>query len=91
MQNKSFIAATFIGLAATVFGMAPAAYAAPSGTSSAAETIEDLRAQGYSVQVNGTRNGPLSNCSVEAVRGMSDTGAAGTVYVDLSCPAEYMY
>lgn len=80
----------FMALATGSLGIAAAASAAPSGTASAAETVEDLRAKGYSVQVNGTRNGPLSNCSVESVRGMSDTPGA-TVYVDLSCPAEYQY
>ncbi|MCV7433113.1 hypothetical protein [Mycolicibacterium bacteremicum] len=70
---------------------APAASAAPSGPASAAETVADLRAQGYSVQVNGTRNGPLSNCSVDAVRGPYTRSPGATVYVDLSCPAEYMY
>lgn len=90
MLKTHFVAAGFIALTATVLGTAPAAFAAPSGTASAAETVEDLRAQGYSVQVNGTRSGPLSNCSVESIRGMSDDPGA-TVYVDLSCPAEYQY
>ncbi|ANE80160.1 hypothetical protein A7U43_13295 [Mycobacterium adipatum] len=90
MHKTRFVTAGLIALSATVLGTAPAAFAAPSGTASAAETVEDLRAQGYSVQVNGTRNGPLSNCSVESVRGLSDTPGS-TVYVDLSCPAEYQY
>ncbi|GAA2553151.1 hypothetical protein [Mycolicibacterium diernhoferi] len=76
---------------AAVFAAAPAASAAPSATASVAETIDGLRAQGYNVQVNGTRAGPLSNCSVEAVRGPFSTSPGSTVYVDLSCPAEYMY
>ncbi len=80
-----------IVLTAAVFGPVSPASAAPSGSTSAAETIEGLRAKGYSVQVNGTRNGPLSNCSVDAVRGPFSTTAGSTVYVDLSCPAEYQY
>ena len=83
--------AALIALSASVFGIMPAASAAPSGTSSAAETVRDLRAQGYNVQVNGTRNGPLSNCSVLGIRGPLQDGPGATVYVDLSCPAEYMY
>lgn len=89
MHPARVATAGLIALSATVLGAAPA-FAAPSGTASATETVEDLRAQGYSVQVNGTRNGPLSNCSVEAVRGLSDTPGS-TVYVDLSCPFEYEY
>jgi len=89
MQNK--LATAFITLTAIVVGIAPTAYAAPSGTESAAETIEDLRAQGYDVRVNGNRTGPLSNCSVDAVRKVSSDTPGPTVYVDLSCPAEYRY
>ncbi|MGW0162928.1 hypothetical protein ACWDUN_26760 [Mycobacterium sp. NPDC003323] len=83
--------AAILALAAAALVSAPTASAAPSGPASAAETVADLRAQGYSVQVNGTRNGPLSNCSVEAVRGPYSDRPGETVYVDLSCPAEYMY
>ncbi|MDZ7887270.1 MAG: hypothetical protein U5N53_32225 [Mycobacterium sp.] len=71
------------------FGLASTASAAPSGAS-ATETVEDLRAQGCNMQVNGTRNGPLSNWSVDAARGMSSDTSGSTVYVDLSCSTEYM-
>ncbi len=80
-----------IVLTAAVFGPVSPASAAPSAAASVAETIDGLRAQGYNVQVNGTRAGPLSSCSVEAVRGPFSTSPGSTVYVDLSCPAEYMY
>lgn len=90
MQNLLISTAAAITLAAGAIGLAATASAAPSG-SPAADTIADLRAQGYTVQVNGTRNGPLSNCSVEAVRGTSNEAPGATVYVDLSCPAEYQY
>lgn len=90
IPTNRLVTAGLIAWSATVLGAAPMAFAAPSGTASAAETVDDLRAQGYSVQVNGTRNGPLSNCSVEAIRGLSDTPGS-TVYVDLSCPFEYQY
>lgn len=90
MQNLLISTAAAITLAAGTIGLAATASAAPSG-SPAADTIADLRAQGYTVQVNGTRNGPLSNCSVEAVRGTSNEAPGATVYVDLSCPAEYQY
>ena len=48
MHKTRFVTAGLIALSATVLGTAPAAFAAPSGTASAAETVEDLRAQGYS-------------------------------------------
>jgi hypothetical protein len=78
-------------LAAVAVGSAHAATAAPmSGT--AADVVKALQDQGYTVQFNGTANGPLSNCGVTGVHGqtMMMTMAAanpGTVYVDLSCPS----
>ena len=65
---------------------------------SAADAINQLKAQGYTVQLNLT-NGypdvPLSECKVLGVHGLSGTDAAGkpltpaqiaTVYVDVNCP-----
>lgn len=92
MQKILMLSAACMALTAGSLGMASAASAAPAGASSVEETIYDLRSQGYTVQLNGTRNGPLSNCSVDSVRGASDAAVPGaTVYVDLSCPAEYQY
>jgi hypothetical protein len=92
MQKVLLAAGAFMALASGSFGMAATASAAPAGASSVEETIFELRSQGYTVLLNGTRNGPLSNCSVVSVRGASDAAAPGaTVYVDLSCPAEYQY
>lgn len=92
MQKILMVSAAVLALTGGSFGMAATASAAPSGASTVEKTIYDLRAQGYTVKLNGTRSGPLSNCSVNAVRGASDSAAPGaTVYVDLSCPAEYQY
>lgn len=91
MHIRRFTTAALIGLSATFVAAAPIASAAPAGPQSAAETVNDLRAQGYSVQVNGTRNGPLSNCSVDAVRGPYTDKPGAAVFVDLSCPFEYQY
>ena len=91
MQKILMASAAFVALTAGSFGMAATASAAPAGASTVEKTIYDLRAQGYTVQVNGTRNGPLSNCSVDSVRGTSNEAPGATVYVDLSCPAEYQY
>ena len=77
-------------LAATALGLAGAAAAAPLEGASAADTIKSLQDQGYSVQINGLANAPLSKCRVTGVHGLSGTmvGSAefDTVYVDISCP-----
>jgi len=78
----------------TASGAIPAT-AAPTGGTSAADTVKNLQSQGYSVQLNGTATGPLAQCTVTGVHGLSNTDAAGnrvdptqftTVYVDISCP-----
>jgi hypothetical protein len=87
-------------LTSTRLGLAGAAGAAPLENGSAADAINQLRAQGYSVQLNLT-NGypdvPLSEGSVLGVHGLSGTDAAGkpltpaevgTVYVDVNCPED---
>ena len=92
--------ATFGIAAAATAGLAGAASAATYEDGSAADTINQLRGQGYSVQLNLT-NGypdvPLSECSVLGVHGLSGTDAAGkpltpaevgTVYVDVNCPED---
>ena len=86
MKKAIYVIAATSAMATTAAGLAATVAAAPSGNSAVGQTVEELRSQGYSVQLNGTRNGPLTGCSVAGVRGMSDGGAPGTVYVDLSCP-----
>jgi hypothetical protein len=85
MKRLVFATAVCGALLPATFGVAATASAAPA-RSSAADTVADLRAQGYSVQINGSRNGPLSECSVNSVRTTANT----TVYVDLSCPHVYI-
>ena len=92
--------ATFGILAAATLGLAGTASAAPLEDGSAADAINQLRAQGYNVQLNltnGYRDVPLSECSVLGVHGLSGTDAAGkpltpaevgTVYVDANCPED---
>ena len=67
-------------MAAATLGFAGTAAAAPLGGSSATDAVSQLRAQGYSVQVN-VQNGPrsslLSECTVTDVTGMSGTNSAG--------------
>jgi hypothetical protein len=76
------------GAAASV-AIAPIAAADPVGTpeagsESAADTISDLKAQGYTVRINwvsGTPDIPLSECSVTGI----DTAAAPTASVNVEC------
>jgi hypothetical protein len=90
MTKFTIAAATVGALAATVLGLADTAAAAPTGASSAADTVNTLHAQGYNVQINGSVTAPLSACLVTGVHGDS-AGPTGptqftTVYVDVSCP-----
>jgi hypothetical protein len=97
-MKKFTVPTAMVGtLAATALGLAGAAAAAPTGSSSAAEVVSGLQAQGYSVQINGIADVPLSECTVTGVHGLSNTDAAGnridpteftTVYVDISCPSD---
>jgi hypothetical protein len=86
-------------LAAAAVGSAGTA-AAVTPTGSAADVVKALQDQGYSVQFNGTANGPLSDCSVTGIHGLTvmmmpdgtlmmkmEPAHSGTVYVDLSCPS----
>jgi hypothetical protein len=75
----SAVAAGVLALGA--LGFAAEAGAAPSGVGSAADTVKELQADGYTVQVNGAVNRTLSECSVTGVH-------PGTiVYVDIACPS----
>ena len=78
--------------------MAGAAAAFPSGSTSAADTVENLQARGFAVQLNGTVNGPLSECTVTGVHGLNnsnvdewgrliDPSQCSTAFVDISCPS----
>ncbi|AQA03864.1 hypothetical protein BVC93_17125 [Mycobacterium sp. MS1601] len=88
MKRHLYATLSFAAVIPAAIGLAGNAFAAPSG-SSATTTIQELRSQGYNVQINGSRNGPLSQCSVNAVRPLSND-ALRTVYVDLSCPHVYI-
>jgi hypothetical protein len=65
------------------------AAAAPTGPGSASDVVQTLTAQGYNVMINGTVEGPLSECSVTGVHNPDTSGRAvgfTTVYVDVDCP-----
>jgi hypothetical protein len=89
------ISTAILGLvAAAASGLAGTAAAAPTEGSNAADAVNQLQAQGYTVQINGDQNAPLSECTVTQVSGLSGTNSAGkpltpaqvgTVYVSVSC------
>jgi hypothetical protein len=71
-----------LGLGAATLAMvafAPIASAAPADA-----VINDLRAQGYLVQINQTPTAPLTACSVSGVRKLD--GGASSALVDVVCP-----
>jgi hypothetical protein len=85
-------AATFMA----AVGLAGVAGAAPTGGGNAADTIRELRAEGYAVQINGSVTDPLSQCTTTGVHGVPDTAGSSvgpesftTVYVDVSCPDDH--
>ncbi|MEH3129308.1 MAG: hypothetical protein PGN27_05010 [Mycolicibacterium neoaurum] len=90
MNTFAFTAATIAVALTPAIPLAASAVAAPSG-SSVAQTVDDLRAQGYSVQVNGAgRGGSLANCSVSSIRERKSLGASvKSVYVHVNCPLGY--
>jgi hypothetical protein len=77
-------------LAGAVFGLAPAASAAPTNVGSAQNTVDRLTGLGYNVAINGSRTAPLSECLVLGVH-PDDPGTVvasqfTTIWVDISCP-----
>jgi hypothetical protein len=100
MRRFTIGTATFGILAAATLGLAGTAAAAPLEDNSAADAINQLKAQGYNVQLNltnGYRDVPLSECKALGVHGLSGTDSAGkpltpaevgTVYVDVNCPED---
>jgi hypothetical protein len=100
MRRFTIGTATFGILADATLGLAGTAAAAPLEDNSAADAINQLKAQGYNVQLNltnGYRDVPLSECKVLGVHGLSGTDSAGkpltpaevgTVYVDVNCPED---
>jgi hypothetical protein len=82
MKKFGVAAALVSGLAAAVIGLAAPAAAAPTGPGDAQQTVDVLRAQGYTVIVNRIGTAPLDKASVVAVRpgqtySRTDTGVPG--------------
>jgi hypothetical protein len=82
MKKFALAAAVAGGLAAATIGLAAPALAAPTGPGDAQQTIDVLRAQGYTVIVNRIGTAPLTHSDVVAVRpgqtySRTDTGLPG--------------
>ena len=88
---------SLVMVAAAWLAAAPVAVADPiepeAGSESARATIDELRSQGYNVEINwvsGVSSVPLSLCSVTGINNPDNsTGPPTTfttVYVDVSCP-----
>ena len=89
MLAASFVAAAV--LCAPVAGAEPVWPVA--GAENARDTVDDLSAQGYDVQINwvsGLPSVPLYRCKVTAIHNPNHEPPTGatleTVYVDVSCP-----
>ena len=98
-MKRLTIATVTVGMfAAGSLAFAGTAAAAPTGTGSAADTINQLKADGYNVQLNlnSTRDEPLAACTVTGTHGIPQSAPLGgapttqftTVYVDVNCPPD---
>ncbi|MBV9089194.1 MAG: hypothetical protein JO044_04705 [Mycobacteriaceae bacterium] len=81
------------GVAASI-ALAPSAAADSgvlpvAGSENASDTLNDLTAQGYDVQINWVNGYPhvsLSQCWVNSINTADATGSLRTAYVDIECP-----
>jgi hypothetical protein len=89
MALKPTYAAALLAAAGTVASIAAAPIAAADG---ADDTIADLEAQGYTVQINwvhGFDTEPLSVCTVTGINNPDSSAGpktSTTLYVDVTCP-----
>lgn len=84
MRKVTFATIATAGLATATLGLASPVLAAPSEVAAVQDTVNSLRAQGYTVIMNKVGNGPLSQCRVSAVRpgqtySRSDSGVPGAM------------
>lgn len=82
MKNIAATVGTIIAAAALGLSAAGTASAAPSGMSTADQTIGRLQSEGYNVIVSRTGTGPVDQCTVTAVRpgqtySRTDSGVSG--------------
>jgi hypothetical protein len=92
MVLAATVAATVVSIAAAPAAVADSIFPV-AGSESARAVIDDLKGQGYNVEINwvsGMSNVPLSECVVNGIDDPDhDAGPPTTfttVYVDVSCP-----
>lgn len=98
MNHVALVGMAASVLATSALALVGTAAAAPTVPSEVDDTVRTLQASGYTVIVNRTGAGPLSDCSVTAVRPgvthqiMDTRGSdikpliiSNTVYVDVAC------
>ncbi|CDO08555.1 hypothetical protein C1S82_27475 [Mycolicibacterium cosmeticum] len=100
MRTHPITAATAAALFTAAVAASASAAAAPSGPSNAQDTVNSLRAQGYSVILSRTGTAPLTQCLVHAIRPgqevtRSDSSGPGdtfttvvvskSIYLDIEC------
>jgi hypothetical protein len=82
---------------ATAIALGPAAAADPDiDTQSAAAVIEELREEGYAVEVNGVSSGDtalFTSCTVTQIHNpgdpTTDPTTTTTIHVDVACPISH--
>ena len=88
-MTTSAIATGVAGILTTALLSSAGAAAAPTGSESARDVVQNLEGQGYHVMLNGDVTDPLSECHVTGVHNPDLSGHATgftTVYVDVTCP-----
>ena len=92
MQKFLITSLTAGALTAAALGLAGTASAFPHAET-AADAIDELKTQGYNVQINGLVQAPLSECTATGVHPSLDNTATlqekehTQVFVDVSCPS----
>jgi hypothetical protein len=90
------VAASLLGFASVII-LAPTGAADPDiDTESAAAVVEELKAQGYNVEVkgmSGADSGLLTTCTVTAIHNPGDPSpdpaSTTTIYVEVACPIQH--
>lgn len=71
--RRCLVAGAAVAFAAAAMAPAISASALPTGGGSAADTVQDLQARGYHVQLNANTTAALSQCAVTDIHGLSDS------------------
>ena len=92
MKNFLITPLAAVALGAAALGLAATASAFPNA-GTAADIVDNLKAEGYNVQVNGLFQVPLKLCTATDVHPRLDDSATlqekqhTQVFVDVSCPS----